>query len=88
MKIKQILQKKIELGVTDLEFLSLIEMHEQKEMLKAEIANRVGVPTVALDYSFRRMIRDGLIYVTKDRLVNRYKISLLGIRTIKEILTK
>lgn len=88
MKIKEILQRKIAENVTDLEFLMLIELSDQKERTKAIIAGSLGMPTNALDYSTRRMLRDGLIYATKDRLINRYKISLLGIETIKKVLTK
>lgn len=88
MKIKEILQRKIAENVTDLEFLILLELADQNERTKAIIAENLGMPTNALDYSTRRMLRDGLIYATKDRLINRYKISLLGIETIKKVLTK
>jgi predicted transcriptional regulator len=88
MKIKEILQRKIAENVTDLEFLILIELADQKERTKAIIAGNISQTTKALDYSTRRMLRDGLIYATKDRLINRYKISLLGIETIKKVLTK
>lgn len=88
MKIKEILQRKIAENVTDLEFLILLELADQNERTKAIIAEHLVMPTNALDYSTRRMLRDGLIYATKDRLINRYKISLLGIETIKKVLTK